>query len=354
MAGQKVILVTGVGNYWGTRLIKRLLSQERNSQDSDFHVIGLDLEPPQEEIKNFDFIQADVRNPLIVDLLKSEGVDTVCHLVFIERVRPTEAIFDINVMGTMKMLGACAEAGVRKVVIKSSAMVYGAHPSNPAFLTEEHPLQGSRDYGYCRDLVEIEAFCNGFRRQVPEMILSVLRFSNIVGPNANTPFTRFLKQPLSPVLMGFNPLMQVVHEDDVVGALAYTLGQDAPGVFNIAAEGVLPLRRIMGLAAKMTLPVLHPFAYFGKDLIGMTGAPLGRYFPIEPDYLRYPWVTDLSHMRDVLGFEPRYTGEEALREFAGQQRLNQFSPETVPLAFDEERLRDTIERRRRARERAGS
>ena len=80
MAGQKVILVTGVGNYWGTRLIKRLLSQERNSQDSDFHVIGLDLEPPQEEIKNFDFIQADVRNPLIVDLLKSEGVDTVCHL----------------------------------------------------------------------------------------------------------------------------------------------------------------------------------------------------------------------------------------------------------------------------------
>ena len=157
MSERKVVLVTGVANYWGARVAARLLTLSDAQDGVVLSVIGVDSELPNQEIQGLDFIQADPRNPLFVELLASEKVDTVCHLVFNETVRPNEAAFDLNVLGTMKVLGACAEAGVRKVVIKSSMSVYGAHPSNPAYLPEQFPLQGSREYGYIRDLVEIEA-----------------------------------------------------------------------------------------------------------------------------------------------------------------------------------------------------
>jgi UDP-glucose 4-epimerase len=350
MNGKKVILVTGVGGYWGAQVAARLIAEVEAQETPAYHVIGLDSEPPAEEIRGLDFIQADVRNPMMMNLLESEGVHTVCHLVFTESVRPSEAAFDRNVMGTMKIMGACAEARVRKVVLKSSMAVYGANPANPAFITEEHPIQGDRSYGFTRDLAEIEAFCNGFRRQVPEITLTILRFSSIIGPEADTPLTRFLKEPLAPVLMGFDPLMQVIHERDVVDALAYAIENDVPGVFNVAAEGIMPLRRLMTLAAKIPLPVFHPFAYLSADVMGSVGARVSRFMPIPLDYLRYPWVGDLTNMREQLGFVPRYTAEEALREFAGEQRMRRYVTDVSDLAYDEERLRDTIERRRRARE----
>jgi UDP-glucose 4-epimerase len=348
MSDKQVILITGVANYWGAQLAARLAGGAQ--AEAGYHIIGLDSEPPDESVQGLDFIQADIRNPLFVELLKSENVHTVCHLVFTESMRPSEAAFDINVMGTMKVLGACAEAGVRKVVLKSSMTVYGANPSNPSFITEQQPPQAGRSYGTTRNLVEIEAFCNGFRRQVPEMALTILRFASIIGPKADTPMTRFLKQPLAPVLMGFDPLMQVIHEKDVIEALAYAIQNDVPGVFNVAAEGILPLSRLMALASKLPIPVFHLFAYWGADLLGVAGVSTKHHWPIEIDYLRYPWVGDLAKMREDLGFTPRYTAEEALREFAGEQRLRHYMPESAALAYDEERLRDTLERRKRSRE----
>jgi len=256
----------------------------------------------------------------------------------------------MNVMGTMKVLGACAEAGVSKVILKSSMSVYGASPTNPAFITEQQPLQGMSGYGTTRHLAEIEAFCNGFRRQVPEMILTILRFSSILGPNVDSPMTRFLKEPLAPVLLGFDPLMQVVHEKDVVDALIHACLHDVPGVFNIAAEGIMPLSRLVALAAKIPIPIVHLCAYWGASFLSATGFSTVRYWPVEIDYLRYAWVGDLARMREEFGFVPQYTAEEALREFAGEQRLRRYMPESAAMAYDEERLHDTLERRRRTRE----
>lgn len=120
MSHSKHVLITGVGGYWGARVAARLVSEP------GLHVLGLDSVAPAERIRGLDFIQADVRNPLVVDLLSDEQVDTLCHLAFLENVRPTEASFDLNVMGTMKIFGAAATAGVKKIVFKSSTMVYGA------------------------------------------------------------------------------------------------------------------------------------------------------------------------------------------------------------------------------------
>ena len=345
MDEQKTVLVTGVAGYWGQRVARRL------APEAGYRVIGIDLEPPQEEVEGLDFIQADVRNPLVIKLIETEGVDAVCHLAFHPAVRRSEAAFDLNVMGTMKVLGACADAGVGKVVLKSSMAVYGARRTNAAFLREDHALEGSRRYGYTRDWLEIEAFCNGFRSQAPHVGLTLLRFSSIIGPTADTPMTRFLGDLATPSLLGFDPMMQLIHEEDVVEALAHALMSDITGTFNVAAVDVLPLNKVRGLAGKLPLLVLHPFAYWGEGFLRGAGLGLGRFLPIEPDYLRYPWVGDLTRMREELGFEPSYTAEEALREFAETERTRSFRLDSGAVGRTEQRMRDILEQRRRARER---
>ena len=178
-----------------------------------------------------------------------------------------------------------------------------------------------------RDLVEIEAFCNGFRRQWPEIALTILRLPSIVGPQADTPMTRFLRAQWTPMLLGFDPLMQIIHEDDVVESLCHMLLAENTGVFNVAAEGRLPLSKLMALAGKIVAPpVFHLAAYWTNPLLASFGLPINQAWPIELDYLRFPWVGDLQQMRSVLEFAPQYTAAEALREFAGRHRLEAYAP----------------------------
>jgi UDP-glucose 4-epimerase len=345
MAQPKTVLVTGASGYWGWHVAARLATLP------DVHVIGVDSVPPKEAIQGLDFIQADVRNPLLASLLREEAVDAVCHLAFLESDHRSEAAFDLNVMGTMRVFGACTDAGVGKIIFKSSTVVYGAHPMNPAFISEERALAGNSRSGTVRDLLEIESFCNGFRGQWPDIALTILRFPSIIGPKVSTPMTRFLRASWTPTLLGFDPQMQVVHEDDVVEAVCHVVCREAPGVFNIAAEGVLPLSKLMALAGKLIAPpVFHLAAYWGNPVARGMGLPVNRAWPIELDYLRYPWVADLGRMRDELEFVPRYTSVEALRELAGRHRLEKYLSDGAGLSYDEERLRDTIERRRRARQ----
>ncbi len=343
MTNTKVILVTGVASEWGKRVASQLALQP------NYHVIGLDSDQPKQEIPKLDFIQADIRNPLLADLMKSEMVDTVVHLAITETQQPTEASFDLNVMGTMKVLGACSQALVRKVILKSSTVVYGARPDNSAFITEESTLRGSTSYGYARDLMEIESFCNGFRMQSPEIILTILRYPSIIGPTTDSPMTRFLKEMKAPILLGFDPMMQIIHENDVTDSMIHAVNQDVPGVYNVAADGILPLKKLIAVAGKIPLPVFHLFAYWGANLMSSGGLGRSTYIPIEPDYIRYPWVADTTRMQTELCFSPRYTAEEALREFAGHQRMSIYKTESATMAYDVERLRDTIERRTRIR-----
>lgn len=339
MNDTNVILVTGVTGYWGDRVARRLLDEP------DLHVIGLDVEQPEHvAVEGLDYVRADVRNPLLPDLLNAEGVDAVCHLAFVEGIRRNEARFDANVMGTMKVVGACAESAVRRIVLRSSTMVYGARANNSAFLTEDAPLNGDRRYGYNRYRLEIEAFINGFRRQAPDLEMTVLRFANIVGPTADTPFNRYLQRALAPTLLGFDPMLQVIHEDDVVEALALATLGDASGAFNVAADPPMPLLRILALAGRVPLPIVHPLAYQAARLLG--SRRLGKALPFEPDYLRYRLVADTTRMQEELTFFPRYGGVETVESVGSHMRLERYKPTADDLAYDEERLRETIARRR--------
>ncbi len=344
MPEQKVVLVTGVAGYIGKRVAARLAALP------ELHVIGVDSRRPKEQIYRLDFVQADVRNGLLADLFGEEQVAVIYHLAFTDSDRPNENAFDLNVMGTIRVMGAAAAAGVQRVIVPSSTLVYGARPENSAFLSENQPLRGSERQGTVRDLTEIESFCNGYRRRYPQVELVILRFANMLGLGIQSPMTRFLRESAAPILLGFDPMMQVIHEEDVVEALVHALDGPA-GVYNIAAEDVLPLTQLMALAGKTPIPLLHWGVYWGSGLLRAAGIGAARYLPFDPDYLRYSCVGDLTRMREVLGFAPRLTAVEALREFAGRARIERYLPEQAALVEDEQRLAAIIEERREARAR---
>jgi UDP-glucose 4-epimerase len=337
MTEQRVVLVDGVAGYWGGRVSERLLSEP------DLHVIGLDTIPPQQG-SGIDFIQADMRNPLLVELLKGEKVHTYVHLAFIESDRPSESAFDFNVMGTMKVLSACAESGVQHVILKSSTLVYGALPGNSAFLREDHPLNAKRNFGTLRDLLEIENFAATFRTQSPEVKLTVLRFAHLLGPTVDSPLMRFLRDDTAPMLLGFDPVIQVIHEQDVTNALVHAILYDVPGTYNIAAHGAMPLFKLTGLAGKFPVPVFHPIAYLGESFLG------SQFTSIDFDYFRYPCVGDLQRMREDLEFKPAYGAEDAVREFAALRKEKAAAPGMTPQEAEEEQLRGIIERRKSVRQ----
>jgi UDP-glucose 4-epimerase len=337
-----VFAVTGVGSYWGTRLACRLLEED------GVKVIGIDRTAPEIEIPGLDYIPVDSRNRLLSDLLGPESITALCHLDFTISVEVDEMVSQRNVSGLSEVLTACAGAGVQRVVVMSSSAVYGAQRDNSVFIPEEATLRATNKYGYLSDLLQIEEVCADFRRQEPDVELTVLRFANIIGTNATTPMTQFLSLPSPFVLFGFDPIMQLVHENDVVDALALAMLRPSPGVFNVAAQDAMPLSRILRLARRIPTPIPHRMAYRGARLLAGKGLELQHSVPIYWDYLRYSLVADLSRMSDVLEFMPIFTAAESLREFAGRKSEGD---ETGADVSDEQLAQDIIERRQRQRER---
>ena len=160
----QVVLVTGVSRYLGGRFA-RLLTEHPGID----RVIGVDVVPPPHSIGDAEFVRADIRNPIIAKVIAQAGVDTVAHLNVI--ATPTSAggrvsMKEINVIGTMQLLAACQKApSVQRLVVKSSAAVYGSSPRDPAMFTEDMGPKSLPRAGFGKDSVEVEGYVRGFSRR---------------------------------------------------------------------------------------------------------------------------------------------------------------------------------------------
>jgi UDP-glucose 4-epimerase len=317
----KTLVVTGLFSPLGTTVASWAI-------EKGYRVLGVDIQPMTRPLPGVEFVQADIRNPLFPELLKAEKVDAIFHSAFRWRIRRSEEVFESNVMGTMKVMGAAALAGVKKVVFPSSTVVYGAHSNNPYFMSENNEFQGRSNYAYVRELRDIETFLAGFRRQHPEMTITVLRYANILGREYPSPFARYLAMPVIPTLMGYDPLMQVLHFDDAANVATRALEETHPGVFNVAAAPPLPLLKIIRMAGLHSVPILHPFAYTGQNLTGLFIKKAQEAVPLHWDYLRYPWTVSTDKIREEWGFEPMYDAETTVAMFADELHDRQPEAET--------------------------
>jgi UDP-glucose 4-epimerase len=320
------VLITGLSTYWGGRLAQALEGLAGIEA-----IVGVDSELPTRELERTEFVQVSNQHSLLGRIVRAARIDTVidARLVVDSVVTSPREAHENNVIGTMNILAACAGADspVRRFVFKSSAHYYGCEQDDPAYFTELMPRPHAPRTPIERDIVEAESAVAEFAAQHPDRTVTVLRFVNVLGADVETSHTRMFGLPVVPMVLGFDPRYQFVHEDDVVHALEHGALRNLHGIFNVAADGVLALSEAISLLGKRPAPVLPPW---GTRLVAGPLRSLGFRIPDEMlSQMRFGRGIDNRRFK-ATGFEYRYTSREAVLKLAEHQRLH-------PVLGDDER-----------------
>jgi UDP-glucose 4-epimerase len=311
------ILVTGLSTYWGGRV-----AQVLEQRDDVEVVVGLDTRDPTVPLERTEFVRADSSYSILSRIVRATDIDTILHthLIVDSTASSGRTLHEINVIGTMNLLAAAGAPGspVRKVVLKSSALVYGANYRDPNQFREEMTRTRPARTAVERSLLEVEAFLRDFADDNPHIAVTLLRFANVLGDDLETPFAKALRRPIVPEILGFDPRVQFVHADDVVGALIYATRNDVPGVFNVAGDGNLPWSEVCMIVGKRRIPlppILTSYAAEPPRFLRLWDLPAEAL-----SLLRYGRTVDNDRFKKA-GFRYRYTSAGTVEAFARGLRL---------------------------------
>ena len=315
----RVVALTGAASFLGRNLVGVLEEDPDTSR-----IVAIDVKAPDTSGAKTRMYPVDLTAPAseerVAEILAAERVDTFLHLAFLSS--PTHAsawAHELESVGTMHVLNAARRVDLRKLILWSQTILYGAHPTNPNFLTERHPLRADAQEPFFADKIEAEREVAAYALKARGTVVTILRTAPIVGPTVRNYITRYLAERFIITLLGFDPLWQFVHEVDALAAFKLAIDRDFPGVFNIVGEGVLPVSTAIKLAGRVSLPLLHPIA---GTMIGAAWAAQAAYAP--PGflrYLRYLCIADGEKAAREMGFRPAYTTREALLDYISAQRL---------------------------------
>lgn len=315
------VALTGTAGFLGSSLLRTLESNPRYPR-----VVAIDNKKPPFSIDKTKYYRVDLTEVLVdqklAEIFKKENVEVVVHNALpVTPIHNVSYTHELMSVGTMYLLNACAAAHVKKIVLTSTTDVYGAHPTNPNFLAETAPLRGGYKSRFIADKVDAEMQFLGFIKKHPEVVLTVLRPCTILGPNVHNFKTTFIQRPVVFTVMGFDPLFQFVHEEDVLRALELTIDKDFPGIFNIVGDGVVPISKVLKLAGRVNIPLPSPMLYPASQIMwyaNLSPAPASHL-----DFLKYLCVADGEKARQIIKFKPKYTTKEALLSFIGAMRLRE-------------------------------
>jgi nucleoside-diphosphate-sugar epimerase len=304
-----VVAVTGAASGVGYALTVRLAASPKVRR-----VIAIDAR--RGDIAGVTWRVADVRDPALAGRLA--GVDVVVHAdLDLAADSDTRQRRAYNVRGAQTVLTAAAAGRVGRVVLLTSAMVYGAHPDNPVPLPEDAPLAAEADSSVAGDLLEIEQLARRSPRTNPGMAVTVVRPAALVGESVDTLVTRHFEAPRLLTVKGCAPRWQFCHVDDLTSALEFTVGGGIDGRFAVGCDGWLEqeeVERISGLKS-IELPARLTFGTAQRlHRLGVTPTPA-----MDLRYVVYPWVVECTALR-AAGWRPRFGNAEALRVLLDQRK----------------------------------
>ncbi len=295
------VLITGVAGGNGRLVAERLRGE--------YEVIGVDKSPWEGRPREVRFYQLDQRKKRFEDVIRRERPQAIVHLAFIRHFEEDPAIrHEVNVAGTKRLLEFAVAYKVKKLVIFSSSYVYGALPENPYYMDEGYPLNASRTYPDVRDLVEVDTLASAYLWRYPEIAISILRPVSVLGYYAHSAISRYLRLEYVPTILGFDPLMQFIHEEDVAEAIARTIEKGVRGVYNVVGPGAVPLKVAIAATGGMALPAPE---FITRPAI--TALFRWGMYPFPPgaiDFAKYPCTLDGSRFVAATGFKPRFSLED--------------------------------------------
>lgn len=303
------LAITGIGSFLGSRLLRRLATERGGDA-----LVALDLQtpPPALDVR---YARLDLTEPAsdqrLLEAFREHGVREVVHAAFFTNPR-RDATYahELESIGTLNLLAAAAAAGVEHVTVRSFTAVYGARGQNPSFLTEDRALPAASQPRWLRDKLEAEGHAASFAKRYPKLGVTVLRFAPLFGPGVHTFYTRLFDHRVVPVLMGFDPLVQLLHPDDALRAAAIAIERRPRGAWNVVPSRPIPLATALHLAEKLPVPVPHPVAYPAADALWAVG--VGEAPGAFVDFARYPFVADGEKAAREMGFEAAHSSRSAL------------------------------------------
>lgn len=312
----KVVLVTGACRFLGGYLTARLAQNPLINK-----VIAVDAIMPSKDLLRrmgrAEFVRADIRNPFIAKVIRNGDVDTVVHAAaasYAPRSGGGSTLKEINVMGAMQLFAACQKApSLRRVILKSTSEVYGSHPHDPVMHTEDSSSRRPPGDGFARDSIDIESYARGLGRRRPDIAVTILRLANMIGPGMDTALSRYLAGPLVPTVFGHDARLQLLHEQDALGALERATMAGRPGTFNVGASGIIMMSQAIRRSGRIAVPVPKSALWAVDSLRKATrNSELNRD---QIDYLSYGRVMDIRRMSSELGFQPKWTTVEAFDDY---------------------------------------
>lgn len=312
-----VVLVTGVSRQIGGQFAHQLSQHPHIDR-----VIGVDITAPTTNLGDVEFIRADIRNPVIGKVLKYSQADTVVHLNVVATpltVGGRAVMKEINVIGSMQLFAACAKSPhLQRIVVKSSAGVYGASPADSALFREDRDATELPRSGWAKDSCEVESYTNSFARRNTGVTVTMLRFANILGPRLHTAMSDYLELPVWPTTLGHDPRLQFVHLQDALDALQTAAFSDVTGPINIAGDGIITLHQAASLAGRPTVALPASFVRAGAKSLRKGGVL--DFSPEQFNLLTYGRVLDTTRMTTELGFTPQHDTKATFCDFS-QHRL---------------------------------
>jgi len=300
------VLIVGIGSGFGRVLARRLAR--------DYAVVGVDRQRISSKLPDIPLYRVDPRKRGFEDVFRTERPRRVIHLGVARRLDSKDATrHDLNVRGTQRILDHCLSYDVQQLVVLSTSYVYGALPDNPHFMTEEQPLGGSRHFPEMRDFISVDALCTSFMYQHPKLRISVLRPVPVLGTTVSNVASRIMLAARAPLPLGFSPMLQFLHEDDLTEALRLTLERELRGVYNVEGPGELPLR--VAVRESGGRPISIP-----DFLLSRLSGPLLGVPPGAIDFMRYPCTIDGSKFAKDAGFEPAFDLEDIFRDARSARR----------------------------------
>lgn len=311
------LLVTGVTGGLARQLVVRLRRR--------YTVIGVDTRTPTRKLVGVDhFYRFRYTQNGFENIFRNHQIDKIIHLGRISHTGLQSGSdlverFNQNIVGSKKLLNLGIKYGVKQVIILSSFHVYGAVPDNPIFLKEDSHLRASVNFPEIRDLVELDTNSHIWMYEHKDKVKTlILRPTNIVGPLMYNAITRYFRGPLTPTLMGYDPIIQAVHERDMSRLLELAIETELQGIYNVASDETVPLKRAIELSGSTSLPLPYTL------VMGAAKTLRAIWKGIPPhliDFFRFPCVIDGGKLlRDLPEFEFKYSTEEALRTIDSRPR----------------------------------
>jgi UDP-glucose 4-epimerase len=298
------VLVPGLGGRLGRILAEKLVERGHD-------VIGIDRRPFRDAPEGVEVHELDIRKRAAEDVFRRVRPDAVIHMATVTHlVIQSEDRYRINLGGTRAVFEHSKSYGVKHVVFVGRHTYYGAAPDSPLFHLEDEPPMGLSSFPELADLVAADLYAGSALWRYPEFTTTVLRFVYTLGSTGHGTLATFLRGARVPTILGYDPLFQFMHEEDVASALALTLEKKPRGVFNVAGPQPVPLSVVIRETGRTAMPLPELFFHAALGRFGLPKLPAGAL-----EHIKYPITIDGAAFRAATGFRHDVDEKDAMRAY---------------------------------------